>query len=569
MKKAACLILTLCLALIPAIALGEAVNPAFAPFEDVVSVKVVGSYNVNDATGLKPSNMYWNDFLLEHLNIKLDWIWEVPSDQYDQKLSMTLASGTYPDILKCGFNTFNYLHKAKALADLTDVWNTYACESIKESYADDAPFAQCTFDGELLAIPYGNETMTSMDVMHWRTDWLKTVGMEIPTTLDEMTAAIKAIHDADPDHNGEADTYALGFESSINNSQLSMYGIFEAFGAYPEAWIKKDDQIVRGTTQPEVKEALDYIRDLYAGGYIDPEYATLSYDQVKERLADGRYGGFVGKWYASDGGLCTDTMKNDVNATWGIGYVPGREEGTHAAPLMLENAVAAYNVVLVTAPEDAKIAAIKSLNAWEDRNWKRSVEEGGSGWDWYFDLYEPGSQEYEEIYARDWELRWSVPLNTWPTNATLTLYQKSTYDYAHGTTDPYVHSMGEQYHETWNKYAHYNREDMTDDVELDKWYWGQAMKLSRIDHEDGICTTHVIYDLLTSGTYTLNVFYGDETKTGVAAQSTLYDYANEYFHRYIMGMESPDSWDGFVDSYNAMGGTAWAEEVNTAYNDIH
>ena len=98
MKKSLCLIvaIVMLLCLVPAAGLGESVNPAFAPFEETVSVEVVGSYSVNDATGLKPSNMYWNDFLLEHLNIKLDWIWEVPSDQYGQKLSMTLASGTYP-----------------------------------------------------------------------------------------------------------------------------------------------------------------------------------------------------------------------------------------------------------------------------------------------------------------------------------------------------------------------------------------------------------------------------------------------------------------------------------------
>lgn len=564
------LVVFLFLCLLPTASLAEAsLHPGFTPFDETVTVKVVGSYNVNDANGIKPSNMYWNDVLLEKLNIKLDWIWEVPSDQYESKLNMSLASGIYPDVLKCDFQTYNYLKKAGALADLTEVWEKYACPSLKDSYADDMPFQQCIVDGELLAIPYGNETMTTINVMYWRTDWLKTLGYEIPTTIEEFTEVIKAFRDKDPDGNGVADTYGIGLCSDIRNNAFDMYSVFEAFGAYPEAWFAKDGEIVRGTIQPEAKEALDYMRELYAGGYIDPEYATLSYDQVKERMADGKYGCFAGKWWVSDGWICIDTMKNNPDATWGVGYIPGAEEGTHGTALMTENAVAAYNVVLKTASEEAKIAAIMMMNAWQDRNYPYTVEEGGSGWEWYFNTMEPGTPEYEEIYVRDWDSRWSIPLNTWPTDATLKLYQHSTYDYANGTTDPYVLALGEEYHATWNKYARYNREDMKDDVELDKWYWGQAMKLSRIDNENGKCATGIIYDVLTSGNYVLEAFYGDETKTGLASASTLNDYTVEYYHRYIMGTEAQDSWDGFVSSYNAMGGSVWAEEVNAAYNDIH
>lgn len=566
MKRTLCLFLTLVMCLSAFSSLAEdAAYKAFEPFEKPVAVKAVIGY-VEGANGHKPSNNYWGEVLKEKLNIDLQWLWEVPSDQYSTKLSVSLASGSYPDILQCDFNTFNYLRSAGALADLSGVWEEYASDPLKNSYVSQKPFDDCTTDGKLYAIPYANDPATGISVMYYRTDWLKNVGLEKPTTLDELTAIIKAFRDMDPDGNGEQDTYGLALYQNPLSGEMGMNTIFYAFGAYPGSWVKRDDQIVRGLLQPETKAALDYLRALYAEGYIDPEYATLNYEQTKARLADSKLGIFSGAWYSSDNGFCTQTMENCETATWEVQAMVGQTADKPAIAIMSENEITSYNVVLATASEEAKIAMVKMLNAFHDKHFYNSVEEGGSGWEWYARVYDVNSEEYKAIAMRD--NTWWLPVNIWPANATVMTWKAMSETYKTGEIHPYL--VGQDV--DWGKfieYAHYDRADMQTEHDKEWWLNGAGKELSRIDTETTECATAIIDRLRNEGHVELSVFYGPETETGLAVGSTLNDYANEYINRYIMGLEAEDSWEDFVTNYQAMGGETWAAEVNAAYSAIH
>ncbi len=564
-----CLALTMCFGILSAIAETTDVNKAFAPFSEPVKVKAVMGF-VEGANGHKPSNNYWNDALKEYLNIELDWLWEVPSDQYETKLSVTLASGSYPDILQCDFQTYNYLKDAGALADLKAVWEEYASEPLKASYVSQQPFDTCTEDGKLYAIPYAMDPMTGIRVMYYRTDWLKNVGLSLPKTLDDLTAIIKAFRDQDPDGNGEKDTYGLALYENPSSGEMGMDTVFNAFGAYPSAWIKRDGAIVRGLVQPETKEALDYLRGLYADGYIDPEYATLNYEQCKARLADSKLGAFSGAWYSSDNGFCTQTLRNCETASWEVAPMVSKTADQPAKMQMSENSIVSYNVVLASATEDAKIAMVKMLNAFYDLHFYATKEEGGSGWPWYTRTMSADSEEYKAIQARD--NTWWLPVNMWPAAATLKQYEALTEMYETGIFHPYMSQGQEEANSYWKMfadYAHYDRADMKTEEDLTWWIDARGKMLSRIDTENTECATAIINRLKNDGDIEYHVFYGPETETGVAVAATLADYANEYINRYVMGLETEDSWDGFVSGYMQMGGETWTTEVNAAYSAIH
>ncbi len=571
MKKLCCLCIALlmCVGTISAVAESANTNKAFEPFPEPVKVKAVIGF-VEGANAHRPSNNYWNDALKEYLNIELDWLWEVPADQYETKLSVTLASGNYPDILQCDFQTYNYLKDAGALADLSDVWATYASEPLKASYVSQEPFDTCTVDGKLLAIPYAMDPMTGIRIMYYRTDWLKNVGLQMPQNLDELTQIIKAFRDKDPDGNGEKDTYGLALHEHPSSGEMGMDAIFNAFGAYPTAWIKRDGKIVRGLIQPETKQALDYLRQLYAQDYIDPEYATLNYEQCKARLADSKLGIFTGAWYSSDNGFCTQTLRNCETASWEVAAMVSKEAGVPAKMQMSENSIVSYNVVLATASEEAKIAMIKMLNAFYDLHFYATKEEGGSGWPWYTRTLSADSDEYKAIQARD--NTWWLPVNLWPAAATLKQYEALTETYQTGVFHPYLAQGQEEansYWKTFAEYAHYERADMQTEEDLTNWIDGRGKMLSRMDTENTQCATGIINRLRNENNIEYHVFYGAETETGVAVAATLGGYADEYINRYIMGMEAEDSWDAFVTNYMQMGGEAWTSEVNAAYEAIH
>ena len=327
MKRSITLLIALALAIVLTVpALGEEKNDfaGFQPFEEPVKIKTVIGYSEADIpdAGVLLSTCEWNSMVKDYLNIEFDWMWEVPTSQYRTKLDLALSSGQYPDILKCDFETLNYLKEADMLADLSDVWEEYASEPLRAAL-DQYLYSTTDENGKLYAIPYANNVAGEMHVTFWRKGWLDNLGLDVPTNFEEYTAAIKAMRDGDPDGNGIKDTYGICFWSDLFASRFGMNSVFNAFGAYPGTWIERDGTIVRGDIQPEVKEALDYLRELYAGGYIPPEFATYSRDQAISQIVSGQIGQYGGKWFVPDYAVVIDNMKNDVNADWFCIAMPG------------------------------------------------------------------------------------------------------------------------------------------------------------------------------------------------------------------------------------------------------
>ena len=82
----------------------------------------------------------------------------VSGSDYDQKVSMAIASSTIPDIMHVAdYATLVELVESDLIEDLTDVYNNLACDTVKaayESYGEENnPLNTVTFDGKIMAIP--------------------------------------------------------------------------------------------------------------------------------------------------------------------------------------------------------------------------------------------------------------------------------------------------------------------------------------------------------------------------------------------------------------------------------
>ena len=53
-----------------------------------------------------------------------------------------------------------------------------------------------------------------------------------------------------------------------------LYTCFAARGAFPMNWIEKDGQVVYGSVQPEMKQALAELSAMYKEGLIDKQFAV-------------------------------------------------------------------------------------------------------------------------------------------------------------------------------------------------------------------------------------------------------------------------------------------------------
>lgn len=187
-------------------------------------------------------------------------------------LAVRLAGGEIPDLFY-GDSTMESSDFLKYIDDGViaeiplDMVKQYA-PNLYAMYEKETPYwlEKVMVDGKLYGLPRvlaegGNARMPLV----WRGDWLKNVGIEkVPETLEEFEEAIYKFTREDPDQNGKDDTYGLSW-SALN----AVYG---AYGYMPEAWSKKDGQLVYGAVQPEMKQALALLAKWYADGVIEPEF---------------------------------------------------------------------------------------------------------------------------------------------------------------------------------------------------------------------------------------------------------------------------------------------------------
>lgn len=122
-----------------------------------------------------------------------------------------------------------------------------------------------------------------------RKDWLDALGLEAPTTIEEIYEIAVAFTEQDPDGNGQNDTYGIG--GFINGQGIGnrFDWIFGAFGV-PGVWNFDGANFglnVRGEQYPE---ALAYMKSLVDSGVIDPDWPTLSRDEFRARWKQGLFG---------------------------------------------------------------------------------------------------------------------------------------------------------------------------------------------------------------------------------------------------------------------------------------
>jgi putative aldouronate transport system substrate-binding protein len=260
-------------------------------------------------------------YIEDTLNVDIQFLWVVPSDSYADKLNLSIASGDIPDVMIVNPIQLQQLTDAGAIEDLTGIVEKYANEDILANWkaTNGVALEAATLGGKVMGIP-NVQPQADAPIMAWvRKDWLDKLGLEGPKTVDDVEAIAKAFIEQDPDGNGAADTYGLTGTSEYAMVPSNLHGfdaVFNAYDAFPEIFFKNaDGKIEYGSIQPETKEALARLAEMYKAGIIDPEFATKNTDKSNELPVGGKSGIMMGPWWISWWPLA-DSVKNDPNADW-------------------------------------------------------------------------------------------------------------------------------------------------------------------------------------------------------------------------------------------------------------
>lgn len=294
-------------------------------YEEPLTITTIRSVNSSRAyvEGDTWEDNIWTRKIEEDLNIKFDYLWSCSSNEYESKLNMAIVSDDLPDMLQCPTGIFSKLASKGKLADLTEAYDKYASDLIKNNLAalDGIVLEQATFDGKIMGM--GSTRAPDLSYLWYRDDWAANVGItEPPKTIDDVIDMAYKFVEGDPNQDGSK-TVGFGMDKSFWGGGFNLRGLFSAYGANPTIWTEENGEIIYGGISEKSKAVLEKMQTWYRDGLIDQDFVNKGeWAEAPDDVVKGKIGMAFGPVWFGDW-QTTATMKNfGEGATWTCMPVP-------------------------------------------------------------------------------------------------------------------------------------------------------------------------------------------------------------------------------------------------------
>ncbi|ACT01802.1 extracellular solute-binding protein [Paenibacillus sp. JDR-2] len=340
-------------------------------------------------------NLKTNDFsrLLEQkFNVSFNWQ-TIPYEGAKEKRQISLANGHYPDayILTSYIDQFSQADvirygKQGIFYPLNDLIEQYA-PHIKAAFEQEPGLRALNTapDGNIYGLgAYSDCFHCSYPYKLWLNDkWLKKLGLDMPTTTEQLREVLQAFKDGDPNGNGVPD-------------EIPLSGSTEEFGVrvlpyLMNGFVYDDDRtylnvasgkVSLAAVKPEWQEGLKYVKSLYDQGLIDIGAFTQNSDAFF-KLGENADTQILGGGTAMHPAIFVNTG-------------PGNKRGSDYAPVPpLEGPHASYAVyypsgimpgakfvITDKASPEARIALIRIADYLFTPEGQANAEIGKEGVDW-------------------------------------------------------------------------------------------------------------------------------------------------------------------------------------------
>ncbi len=219
--------------------------------------------------------------------VKIEWIYP-PVGQETDNFNLRVNSDDLPHIFR---NPPNYAGGySKAVADgiymaLTPYYDRGLMPNIKwlRENSEEINRDIVSDDGGIYFFPMIDIVPSHPWSGLWvREDWVKELGLELPETIDDWTAMLTAMRDA-------KDIQPLAINLTAWYGVQTNYA-FAASYDVGYAWYQKDGQAYYGPAQPEFRGFVELLRGWYADGLIDPDFATRDNASYTANIANEQVG---------------------------------------------------------------------------------------------------------------------------------------------------------------------------------------------------------------------------------------------------------------------------------------
>ena len=266
----------------------------FPIVSEPVTLTVMGSIS---AVQPEFTEMYLMNKYEEMTGVHIEWT-SVPSSARTERVTLAISSGDLPDVfLKCSISASNLQVYGDSgdLLDLAPLLETYAPNfwAYAQQYPD-VLASITTPDGHIYSLPaIADAPAARMNKkLYFNQEWMDALGMEQPTTVDELYAVLKAMKENDPNGNGEADEIPL--TESTGTLYMVFGGLFGCFnrGTHHEEYdVDPETGAVRHIkTSDAFRQTLEFMHQLYEEGIIDQECITFDDSRAVGLISQDRQG---------------------------------------------------------------------------------------------------------------------------------------------------------------------------------------------------------------------------------------------------------------------------------------
>jgi putative aldouronate transport system substrate-binding protein len=229
-------------------------------------------------------------YIEEELNVKLV-IEAVPKANYVDKKKILITTNNLPDIV--------YV----AQQDLVDYSKSGVFLNLSDNM-DDMPNFKALIEGpysDLQKLKVNGSFFGTPTLCRWQTrsgavalirvDLLEENNLEIPTTFEELYDALKVFKEKYPDKIPFTNRKGGSVSGTEKVLEAMSYTLGSGFSSNLYPYYDPDvdgGKYLVGPANPQFKEVLGYLNRLYTAGLLDPDYATNTADQWKEKMSSGR-----------------------------------------------------------------------------------------------------------------------------------------------------------------------------------------------------------------------------------------------------------------------------------------
>lgn len=317
----------------------EAASTPYGKYPELVTY-TLGQMNGVNNSNLPAGNTYednaYTRYLREMLNIQNRNTYMEREDRYDEYVNVLVKDRTMPDILVINDReTLNELVENDMVEDLTQVYEACTSDRIKEMYDSygDALLGAGTFDGKLMALPE-----TVIDHGPWllwlRKDWMEELNLEEPTSLEDAFDIIEAFQENRMGAAEGEEPVGLVCDTSFVGTVSSNYSvlpIFDSFHASPQRWLQDENgDFVYGSLTQETKSAVACLRELYERGIIDQNFALRAQNNLRDLVVEGKCGAFFGLWWTPNNPLM-DEHENNPDSDWEPYYLTESQDEAYTS----------------------------------------------------------------------------------------------------------------------------------------------------------------------------------------------------------------------------------------------